>query len=169
MNLFFGSDDRVAQWISYQIDGHPNLAGSRTIGLFDGDLLIAACAYNRHVGFDCSMTMAAVSPRWATRGAIRAFMAYPFRQLGCRRVTASAASDNPRSIRMLEGFGFVREGVQRKGYDGVRDAVCFGMLIEDCRWLGHAAGSPFQPSGDPLERSAMFGAMIEARSQRWLM
>jgi RimJ/RimL family protein N-acetyltransferase len=46
-------------------------------------------------------------------GALKMACEYAFRELSMFRVSAEAYADNPRSIRMLERAGFVREGVQR--------------------------------------------------------
>jgi RimJ/RimL family protein N-acetyltransferase len=52
------------------------------------------------------------------------------------RITAEVFADNPRSARLLDGVGFVREGVMREGVmresihrDGQRvDELIFGLL-----------------------------------------
>jgi hypothetical protein len=39
-------------------------------------------------------------------------------------------------------LGAVYEGFLRHGLDGDRDALVFGMLREDCRWLKPAQRAP---------------------------
>jgi len=56
---------------------------------------------------------------------------YAFDVLGLDRITAEVYADNPRSVRMLAGAGFVREGVMREYVhrDGQRvDQLIFGIL-----------------------------------------
>lgn len=62
------------------------------------------------------------------------------------RVTALVAPDNHRAIKQMRRLGFVYEGFIRKGVEGHRDALMFGMLREDCRFLpGRRPPPPPQP------------------------
>jgi RimJ/RimL family protein N-acetyltransferase len=61
---------------------------------------------------------------------------YAFDVLDLDRITAEVFGDNPRSVRLLEGVGFVREGVMRESLhrDGRRiDELIFGLLRRD--WI----------------------------------
>ena len=51
------------------------------------------------------------------------------------RVTILLDPENEALERKVRKMGFVYEGFLRKGLDGSRDALVFGMLREDCRWL----------------------------------
>jgi hypothetical protein len=51
------------------------------------------------------------------------------------RVTIQLDPENESLERKVRKMGFVYEGFLRKGLDGHRDALVFGMLREDCRWL----------------------------------
>jgi RimJ/RimL family protein N-acetyltransferase len=84
---------------------------------------------------DIQMTMIAEDPRWCTKGALQFLLAYPFETLGCRRVTALVARKNRRSRRLVEGLGWKLEGTCRRAWDGKQDAMVYGMLREECRWL----------------------------------
>ncbi|MFH8476403.1 GNAT family N-acetyltransferase [Streptomyces sp. NPDC018000] len=56
---------------------------------------------------------------------------HAFDVLGLERITAEVFADNPRSVRLLEGAGFVREGVMRESIhrDGRRvDELVYGLL-----------------------------------------
>ena len=60
---------------------------------------------------------------------------YAFDVLGLDRITAEVIADNTRSLRMLEGVGFVREGVMRESIqrDGQRvDELVLGLLRREC-------------------------------------
>jgi [ribosomal protein S5]-alanine N-acetyltransferase len=59
---------------------------------------------------------------------------YAFGVLDLDRITAEVFADNTRSVRLLEGAGFVREGVMRESIlrDGKRvDELIFGLLRRD--------------------------------------
>lgn len=59
---------------------------------------------------------------------------HAFDVLDLDRITAEVFADNTRSVRLLEGAGFVREGVMRESIlrDGERvDELIFGLLRRD--------------------------------------
>ena len=72
--------------------------------------------------------------RWATRATLRDMFHYPFRQLGVSRLQVMCARGNHLARKMNRQFGFVFEGVARRGWDGIEDAFLFSMLPEECKW-----------------------------------
>lgn len=78
---------------------------------------------------------------WLSREALRVFFAYPFLELGCRRVTTIVAKKHKRARKFNERLGFIQEGVCRKAAPGGKDnAIIYGMLQEECRWIGNNHG-----------------------------
>lgn len=75
------------------------------------------------------------------RAVVRA-VDYAFDVLDLDRITAEVLADNPRSVRLFESAGFVREGVMReyvhRGGSRV-DELIFGLLRRD-RERGRSAG-----------------------------
>ena len=119
--------------------------GSVAMGIAQGNDLIAVAAYDNFrkgkngepLNIECAI--ASVSPKWASRGTIRAILHYPFCQLKVPRVTAMVAVGNVRSRRMLERLGFVTEGCVRCCLENGEDMLVTGMLREEAgRWLDHA-------------------------------
>jgi RimJ/RimL family protein N-acetyltransferase len=117
--------------------------GSVAMGVASGSELLAVAAFDnfrrgpsgRPLSIECSIS--AASPRWATRGTIRAILHYPFCQLGVQRVTALVQETNGRSIKMLNKLGFVREGYVRASAEDGTGIYVTGMLREEARkWLG---------------------------------
>ena len=51
------------------------------------------------------------------------------------RVTMLIDAADERMERICRKLGAVYEGFLRRGLDGDRDALIFGMLRQDCRWL----------------------------------
>lgn len=74
------------------------------------------------------------SRRWLFRTFLHACCAYPFLQLGLRRLTGRVESTNEEAITLNTKLGALREGVQRHQF-GPNDAILFGMLREECPWL----------------------------------
>lgn len=71
-----------------------------------------------------------VSPRWA-----RLAFAYPFDQVGRRRITCDVDADNAECRRLVERIGFQREAVLAgAGAAGV-DQIIYRLRREDCRLL----------------------------------
>ncbi len=71
--------------------------------------------------------------------AVRLACEYAFRDLSMFRVSAEAFADNPRSYRMIERVGFVREGVQRAAIrreTARTDVYMYGLLKTDWRLAG---------------------------------
>ena len=137
MTLVFRMDEFVAQWVAQRVKGFsPNPGQYVAIGIADGQRLIAGAVYHDYTRNGIGMTLAADSPRWATKGNIAALLRYPFEQLNVRRITVSAERKNSRSRKLIEGVGFKLEGVLREGFGAGKDAILYGMLKKDAvRWL----------------------------------
>jgi len=83
--------------------------------------------------FEGSFHSVVSDPRCATRRLLRATYTALFAQVV--RLTALIDPGNTRAIRNATAMGFVVEGLCRRGLDGRRDALVFGMLREDCKFL----------------------------------
>lgn len=105
-----------------------------SIGIGDADRLLAAVLYTDYTGHSIQLSIAAESVRWCSRRTVKEIFSYPFNDLACLRVTALVASDNTRSISLVERTGWKKEGLLRKGFGDV-DMIVYGMLREECRWL----------------------------------
>ena len=137
MNLVFGQDAFIKPWVAERIpycDGFDDTAV--TIGIADGEKLIAGWVYHLFCGADIHIAVAADSPKWATRGILAGLFHYPFIQLGCRRVTAITPKYNARARKFALSLGFRLEGKMRQHYDG-KDAIVYGMLKHECKWIKH--------------------------------
>lgn len=134
MKLVFGP--QVVHWVAQRIRNSSFGPEATAIGLEENGLIVCGVVYSQYSGTDIQMSIAAETPRWCTRGNLRAFFHYPFEQLGCVRVTVLTAKANKRTRKLVEGLGFTLEGVHPKGMpDGVQTALSYGMLREKCKWL----------------------------------
>lgn len=99
--------------------------------------------------FDVHFNAAVADPSFMSKRLLAAI----FRTLFSRaiRITALIEPGNERAIKNARQLGFIYEGFLRMGVEGRRDALIFGMLREDCRWLPgvkrRAVPSPFPLSG----------------------
>ncbi|MER8619169.1 GNAT family N-acetyltransferase [Mesorhizobium sp. M1409] len=92
--------------------------------------------------FDWHFNAACVDQRCVTRKLFRTTFRALFTQ--AVRITALIDPTNERAISNARRLGFVYEGFLRMGVEGRRDALMFGMLAEDCRFL---------PGYDPAQTS----------------
>ncbi len=118
-------------------------SGSVAIGVARDNELLAVAAFDNYrtspqgipLSVECSI--AAESPRWATKKTIAGILSYPFCHLRVQRVTAMVQEKNARSIKFLNGLGFVREGFVRAAVDDGSGIYITGMLRDEAkRWLG---------------------------------
>ena len=100
----------------------------------DAGVLLGVVIYTRFTVTNCEMSVAAASPKFLSRRALKAFFGYPFHQLGLQRVTSVISADNLRSYKLCRGLGFSVEGCLRKWFSPL-DGVVLGLLKEDCKWL----------------------------------
>ena len=85
--------------------------------------------------YDCEISCASeTSMAWAD-GVMRAVFAYIFVQLKCVRCTSITKKGNRKARNFLEALGFVLEGNLRRAYDGQQDALIYGLLASECRYL----------------------------------
>lgn len=133
--------EKAALWVADRVDvmaGGVPLGDYQAIALCNEKRVLAACIYTDYNGHDMQLSFASDGPAWATRNAIRGFLDYPFNKAGCIRVTALCSKKNKRIRKFLEGLGFVYEGKKRKGYNGIDDLICYGLLYSEAKkWLTH--------------------------------
>ena len=132
----YGQDFHIARWVGLRVD-EDDFGACTTIGLEEDGNLIAGVVYNLYNGPSICMHVAAEpGKRWMTRDYLFRCFAYPFIQLDCNRVTGIVKADNLEARRFDEHLGFKQEGVIRKGAADGSDMILYGMLKEECRWLG---------------------------------
>lgn len=139
MKLIIGWDAAVARWVGEHLGIH-DFGPCTAIGIIDGKgELIGGVVYNNYRHPNIEATIASTTPRWCQRQIMAAIFAYPFRQLGCARITAVTEHTNRRARAFLRRVGFREEGVMRRGFCAA-DAVIHGMLADECRWLDDKRG-----------------------------
>jgi RimJ/RimL family protein N-acetyltransferase len=84
--------------------------------------------------FDWHWSCAVADPHVLSRRLLRTIFRTLFKA-GAVRITALIEPSNEQAIKSVRRLGFVYEGFLRMGIEGDRDALVFGMLEGDCRWL----------------------------------
>ena len=144
MRYFTNKTDEMCLWMSERLAGYSpeEFKPCSSIGFVKDKQVIAGVIFNnfRPSCRDVHLTIAADSAGWISRDSLRTIFEYVFIQLGCLRLTVTIAKKNKRARRLAEGLGFEYEGKLRKGFDGVEDCIIYGMLHNECRWIGEKHG-----------------------------
>jgi len=135
MNLAFGYDAEIADWVAQRLPhvGVGNFGQCAAIGVVSNGQLIAGVVYNeyqREYG-TIAVSVAADTPRWAAKGIIRAMLSYPFNQLNVNKVWSAMIHTNSRAIRFNKGIGFTQEAVLRDHFGPGNHAVVTRMMKRD--------------------------------------
>jgi RimJ/RimL family protein N-acetyltransferase len=139
--VIYGQDQRVCDWVGDRVD-EDKFEGAIGIGLEEDGELIAGVVYNYYSGpAICAHIAGEPGKRWMTREFLWRIHAYPFLQLGCNRITGLVRQDNEVSQRFVEHLGFKREGLLRNACTDSTDMIVYGMLRDECRWLGVRYGT----------------------------
>lgn len=97
------------------------------------DAVVGVAVAEPKTWFDWHFSCAIADQRCMSRRLLRTI----FRTIFARavRITALVDPANETAWRQVRRMGFVYEGFIRLGVEGTRDAMLFGMLAEDCRFL----------------------------------
>ena len=136
--LIYGHDEALAKWCAMRIPhvGELGFGACKAVGVATAPLgepgakLLAVCVYHNWIPIYgvCEISFAASSPRWATRGVMRALLDIPFKQYKCRKVCLMIPMDNERALKFNEGIGFRRDGILRHHIADGRHAVVMSMM-----------------------------------------
>lgn len=142
--IVYGADEAIADWVSVNLTGKKGaFTPSRALGVLHEGNLVAGVVYNNYQETNdgkpllVEMTIYSIDKRWCSRHNLRNIFAYPFSQLRLRRVQAICSAQNEGVIMFLKRIGFTHEGTHPSAYMDGSDALSFGMLKQNCRWIDH--------------------------------
>lgn len=135
--LVFGHD---AQVCAYVMAAFPEFEGqwhnATGIGVDVGGAIRAGLVVHPLNMFDAEISLFSETPRAWTPGIARGIATYLFGHRKFRRLTFSIHPKNKRSRSLVERLGAKLEGRKRRGYDGHRNALIYGLLPEECPFYG---------------------------------
>lgn len=115
----------------------------------DHDAVVGVLTMEPRNWFDWHMSCAIADQRLMTRRLLRTIFKTMFSR--AVRITALVDPGNERALGQVKRMGFQYEGFLRRGVEGNRDALMWGMLAEDCPFLpgykGHGTIRPTDLSG----------------------
>lgn len=126
----------VGDWVSKRTTntGELGFAGNfNAIAVVHNDTLLAGFVYHDwNPQFQTiHMTLAADTPRWASRRVIEGLLRYPFVELDVQRITVTINENNSASLRLAEGIGFKREAVIERGAGKFSNIIVLRLFIEE--------------------------------------
>lgn len=133
MNLLFGHDATVIEWVEKKFAHHIQYWNA-AIGVINGDgVLVGAGVFQCLNGTNVEFSY--FGPGSATARVAKGMMAYAFDHLKVCRVTAKTPRQNKLVTRSLPSFGFKLEGVMKHYYGPKKrlDAILFGLVEADAR------------------------------------
>ena len=108
----------------------------KSIGLERDGVLVAAVVYEGFNGANVWMHVAAQpGSRWMTREYLRYCFAYPFNEMGVKRISGYVSASNAQARRLDEHLGFKPEAVLHGAAPDGGDVILYAMWREDCRYL----------------------------------
>jgi hypothetical protein len=108
------------------------------LGLMLNDELKGGVVIEMNTVFDANVTFVFENPRVCNRRLLREFMRHCFVALNLKRLTFEVLPKNKASRRFIEALGGKLEGKKRKGYDGHRNVLIYGLLPEEATFYEDA-------------------------------
>lgn len=136
--IVYGADDAICKWVSTNLSGSDDMFDDKckALGVVVGSELLAGIVYTQYIpNVSIEMTVFSIDKRWCSRHTLREIFCYPFIQLRLERTQAVCSANNEGVIMFLKRLGFSQEGFHRKAYFDGSDAVSFGMLKSECKWI----------------------------------
>jgi RimJ/RimL family protein N-acetyltransferase len=153
-SILYKADEMVAKFVAERI---PHMSGESfgerhlvtgilpyaSIGVIRKANLVGGVVFSKFTQcqgkmIDVEMSAAFDASDWCRPSTLRAMFSFPFVFFNCIRMTTITGRKNKPARRIDEGLGFKLEGVLRKRFNGREDAMVYGMLREECKWLRKA-------------------------------
>lgn len=134
-DLIYGQEDRLLPWAQERI-GVTFRRDAYTLGLARRGEIVAVVVYDSFSSVDCCMHIASDgTTAWMNKALLVSAFAYPFIQLGLRRLTGLVPSTNEAALRFDEHIGFQREGYHPRAAPDGGDLISLGLMRENCRFI----------------------------------
>ena len=134
VELAYNCDDMIRLWVTREL-GITIEGECKAIGAVLDGRLIGGAVYNNYAGFMVDIHIATTDKRWCNRRVLKAVFEMAFDTLKCVRLNMMCAKNNKTMRRLASGLGFKQEGCNRKAHLGTTDAISYGLLKSECRWI----------------------------------
>lgn len=127
--------DKLLDWAASRYDDNAIDSDTHAIGVEVDGKIHAVAMYNCFTDISCNIHVVSDGgKRWASRTFLREAFAYPFVQLGLKRLTALVPAKNTDALTLDLRLGFQVEGRMAEATDN-DDLVVLGMLRRNCIWI----------------------------------
>ena len=160
MRLVFGKDAAVAKWVAARIPfvAERGFGPCKAIGIVGsgGRELAGVVWHDWQPEFKTiAFSLAADSPRWATRRLVCALLMYPFEDCGAFKLWTATPHRNERALKMAKGLGFIREAVLAHHFGKNNHAVINRMFVDDYRRLYGSRNMAVRPPMSQIKNNVM--------------
>lgn len=127
MKVLYGDDVNVAKWVAARIPHVTEFGVCSALGVVnDKNQPVAGIVFHDYQPTcgTIQISMAADTPKWATRAIIKELLSYPFKQLKVRKVWTATPLKNSRAIRFNKGIGFKQEAVLSHQFGNDHAVIC---------------------------------------------
>lgn len=160
--LIYGADRELKLWAGERV-GIKDFGPSATIGVAHKGKIVAAAVFSNYQWPSIQITFVTSSPNWKSKGAIKAILSFPFKQLKCRRLTAITEATNQPARAFLCRLGFHQEGYHPDSFES-GDGISYGLLAKDAaRWVEEKPHAVAQESGTVFPPRLSEGSLQEQR------
>lgn len=129
------NDPRVGEWVREKTQKvHSWMGEFKSLAAIEGEEIVGAVVYDAFTPYECCIHVRLDKPGCKTPGVLRQVFAYPFEQLGLKRLTGLVAKTNQKGHKLCTYLGFHFEGVKQSAL-GDDDEVIYGLLRENCKWV----------------------------------
>lgn len=133
--LAYGYDQYIRQWVSNELGYAVGGDNYRAIGILHNDRVIGGCVYHDYKGYMVEGSLATTDKRWCSRKVLKALFDFAFNELGCERFHAVCSKKNKQMRDIFVRLGFKQEGSHPKAHIDGSDAISYGMLKDQCKWI----------------------------------
>lgn len=134
MKLCLDQNGVIAQWVLRQIPEAGDFGPCSALGLLgaDGSPLAGAVYHQYQPAYRSIMiSLAASTPRWATKNTVSMFLRHPFVTWDVHKLRAAILHTNTRSLKLTKGVGFTQEGILKDEFGKGKHAVMLRLFNED--------------------------------------
>ena len=132
--VVWDESERVGKWVFDHFGSHFDPLSATALGVESDGQIVGGCVYEKFAGQSLVMHCAGTG-HWLTREFLRAMFAYPFVQLGVKKVIGPVDSSNEQARAFNEHLGFVPEAVIADGAP-YGDLIMYTLTRQQCRYLG---------------------------------
>jgi RimJ/RimL family protein N-acetyltransferase len=133
--LLYGHDAALIAWTEKQLGATIKVCQPTAIGVARNGRIVAAALFSNYQPPNIEITFVTTTPLWASKENVKAILSYPFKQLGCKRITAITEEVNTAARAFMERLGFVHEGTHPDAFPSGA-GISYGLSAARAeRWI----------------------------------